>query len=1235
MKKTLLSCLVLLSSLGVAAQYSHTIQAEKLNRGVVAVKTDGGVFVSWRSLVSDDKNLAFDVYRDNVKITETPLKSKTNLTDAQGTVSSKYTVKAVLNNAVTETSAETSVWETPYMKVHLDRPAGGTSPAGGKEEQRDYTYTPDDVSVGDVDGDGQWELIVKWFPTNQADNGSQFRYTGNTILDCYKLDGTKLWRIDLGQNIRSGNHYTQFMVYDFNGDGKAELICKTAPGTIDGKGKPVLMGTDKVTDDYRTPSGDLAGVVVSGPEYLTVFNGETGAEINTIAYNPPRTIQAMTKSGWGDANGNRCERYLAGVAYLAGEGKNPSAVFCRGYYTHAYVWAVDFDGTKLTERWLHKSETKGQGLYGEGAHALTIGDVDADGCDEIIFGSAALDHDGKTLYHTGAGHGDALHLAAMDPDREGLQVFMVHEETSSSYKYDATFRDAKTGEIIWADPQSGHDIGRGLAANLTSTNRGYELFFKSYSKSENGSSSTFDVHGNLLAQKAPSMNFRVYWDGDLLDELFDARNGNDPSYPHVEKRKESLSSSNTLIDFSKYSNAWGVNGTKSTPNLQADLFGDWREEIILNDGTTKSDLLIFTTTIPSDYKVPTLMQERQYRVAVAWQNCAYNQPPHLGYNLEESFNTHGAITITSGSTKQIIYAGDEIQPISFKVLRATGIEKIDLPEGLTYTFDPATLTGTITGSVDKIGEYKFNITTTGAQDDSNATTECTINVRQNTSLELLAYFPFETVGATTRNYIKGEATAHDGVEGTAVEGKTGNALSLNGTQAYSQDSYDLIDFQSSSFTIELWMKSTASDANCYLLNKGVISPDNGSGNWVGIEYKDNKGVKELRFAIDDNVQKSETKVTEADKYFDGEWHHIVAARDAVAKTLFLYVDGELVKSDNDISGAIVTNEPLTIGNVNVNFDNGFNGMLDELSIYRGVMSAAKVKEHYTSTGNEFAAYYPMDDISDSTPNMAYGSAVSNTGSAYSTTGLKGGAMTFDDSYYLTQPIYDAINFGEKDFSIELWARSTDDDGYLFCIGTHNTSNVAGGTGNWIGLERTGGLLRFTIDDNVKKTDCTLSDASGVFDGEWHHITCVRNNAEKATILYVDGSEVARQTGVTTGAINFSASELFFIGGDDEPTAGKEHRTFAGDMDELIVYSKALTPEEVEEHYNLLRLSEIEDILSVSATARYTVVDALSGRVIRTAVGEDRTDIIDSLSQGIYLLVVEDGKSLQTYKFVKR
>ena len=348
----------------------------------------------------------------------------------------------------------------------------------------------------------------------------------------------------------------------------------------------------------------------------------------------------------------------------------------------------------------------------------------------------------------------------------------------------------------------------------------------------------------------------------------------------------------------------------------------------------------------------------------------------------------------------------------------------------------------------------------------------------------------------------------------------------------------------------------------------------------------------------------------------------------------LYVDGELVASGDDPTVEITCpDEPLVIGDVTA-FDNSYIGMLDELSIYRGVMSASKVKEHYESQAADYILYFPMDEMGATTPNLAHGEATATAGIA-SVQGVKAGAAEFDNAEYFTQPVYDAINVGESDFTAELWVKSTDDNGYLFCIGTHNTTNVAGGTGNWIGLERKDGFMTFTIDDNVTKTDCKLDDANAAFDGNWHHIACVRNFAEKTMTLYIDGKEAATASGVNTNGISFSDSELIFIGGDDELTAGNEHRTFGGAIDEFVIYPKALSAEEIEEHYNLLRLSEIEDIIANGGNARYTVVNAFNGMIIRTAVGSDREDILDSLERGVYILVVEDGKSMQSFKFVKR
>lgn len=1216
MKKIFLSCLTLFSALGLCAQgnYSPTVQAEKLDRGVVAVKTDKGVFISWRSLIDDAKGMTFDIYRGETKINDAPIASKTNFTDAEGTTGVAYTVKAVVDGQTVDTSKAVEAWETPYMKVHLDRPAGGKTPsAGGKEGSgyQNYTYTPDDVSAADVDGDGEYELIVKWFPSNQADN-SQRRYTGNTILDCYKLDGTKLWRIDLGQNIRSGNHYTQFLVYDFDGDGKAELICKTAPGTIDGQGKAVLMGSDKVTDDYRTTSGDNTGIIIKGSEYLTVFNGQTGAEINTIAYNPPRSI-----ASFGDSYGNRSERYLACVAYL--DGQKPSGVFVRGYYTQAYVWAVDFDGTKLTEKWLHKSESSGKGLYGEGAHSISVADVDADGKDEIIFGAASLDHDGSLLYRTGAGHGDALHVAQMIPGREGLQVMMPHEEKKSPYKYDVEVRDAKTGEILYYEPQSGEDIGRGLAANVSSEYPGYEWW-----------SSTGNVWGGqkiLSGAKRPSVNFRVYWDGDLLDELLDGTT--------ITKPNNKLSGVSTLLSLGQYSNAASCNTTKATPNLQADLFGDWREEIILHDGSTESDLLIFTTTIPSDYKIPTLMQDRQYRLAVAWQNCAYNQPPHPSFSPEELYSTKGTVSISSGSTNQIIYLGDEIQPIVFTVKRATGVVADNLPEGLTLDFDATTLKGSVTGKLPAVGNYTFSLTTTGNEDDENTSTEINISVRQNNAVQLIAHYPFEEVGETILNNAfpipanQVAATTAGYVPAEAVEGKVGNAIKFAGKSVVIQEPYPNLNVNGDSFSVEFWMNSTYG-ADCYLLQYGSLtkSPTT-SGNWYGFEHKNGDT---FRFSVDDDVTKTEVGISDAStRVFDGNWHHIAAVRDVAAKTLFFYIDGELVETAQDLTGPIICpGENLTIGCLtSYKGETRYTGMLDELTIYRGALSASKVKEHYEAKAAEYLAYLPLDEIVEgTTPNSVYGEA-SLVGEAdiLPVAGKKAGALELNGSNYLAQPIYDKIKLGEGNFTIETWVSTTDSDGYVFCLGSHNRTNVEGGTGNWIGIEVKDGNLILAIDDDVTKTEVK---GTSINDGEWHHVACVRDFAGKTLALYIDGEEVAKEISVATNGLNFSDTEYLYIGGDDE--AG---RALEGQFDDFVIYPAALSADEVNDHYQLYSLAQVEEILATSGPSRFTVVNAFSGIVMGSAVGEDRLDIIDNLPKGVYILVIENGKKVENYKFIKR
>ncbi len=670
----LLSAMLLYSK----AQITPVTQMEHLNRGVVALPANSGRgnFVSWRFLGTDDSATRFDLVCNGTTIA-TDLEVS-NYTDASGDSSSEYQVITKVNGEIVSTSDPVKAWGEVYKKLKLDRPAKGA--LGG-------TYSPNDCSVGDVDGDGQYEIFVKWDPSNSKDN-SQSDKTDNVFIDCYQLDGTKLWRIDLGVNIRAGAHYTQFQVYDYDGDGKAELMCKTAPGSKDGQGNYVNQAAtdEKIkaadnTKDHRTS----AGRINSGQEYLTVFKGETGAAIHTIAYYPNRNAKAELSEAAGTFNwddrsgkndkgdyGNRGERYLAATAYLDGPDRNPSGIFCRGYYTFAYIWAVDFDGQQLKTRWLHGSDSrttykwmipdennpqrltsktiKGNTcfsglnrytMYANGNHNMSIADVDGDGKDEIIWGSAALDDDGKMLYSVGFGHGDAIHLADLDPDLPGLELFDVHEE-KGTYAWD--IHDAATGEIIWKGGPSGADNGRGLAADIVAGNRGYE-FWSSYGgpeKATDRNQNPFSAQtGKQVISQKGSMNFRIYWDGDLQDELLDGTTiskWNGSSYV------------TTSLGFNGSSSC---NGTKSTPNLQVDLFGDWREEVILWSTNDNATLNIYTTNTPTTYRVPTLMHDHTYRMGICWQNTAYNQPPHLGYYLPDYIDGKltGIETVESGKWK--------------------------------------------------------------------------------------------------------------------------------------------------------------------------------------------------------------------------------------------------------------------------------------------------------------------------------------------------------------------------------------------------------------------------------------------------------------------------------------------------------------------------------------------------------------------------------------------------------
>jgi rhamnogalacturonan endolyase len=613
MKRKLI--LFFLSVMGVSGIYAQPrydmdhISREKLDRGVVAFRYGQHVVVSWRTLTSDAVGQPYDIYRNGVKLNKVPLtKGGTFFTDDQppsGNV--VYEVRGggkdgryVLNADAPE----------GYIPVRLQKPADGTTPDG-----RSFGYMANDASVGDVDGDGQYEIILKWDPTNAHDNAHD-GFTGSTLFDCYRLDGTLLWRIDMGINIRSGAHYVPFVVYDFDGDGKAELMVRTADGTRDGQGKVIgdsladyrhrpVADTQQPTPEqewgrYNRQGRPMTGRILKGPDFITVFNGMTGAAMDTQPYNPQRGDPL----DWGDSYANRSDRLLAAVGYF---GNKPSAIFCRGYYTRSVLAAWDWDGKHLSNRWTFDTNQPEWASYaGQGNHNLRVADVDGDGMDEITYGSMAVDHDGRGLYNTGMGHGDAIHLMAFDPQSTELQVWDCHENRRDG----SELRDARSGKVIF-QILSNTDVGRCMAADIDPNNPGLEMW-------SSASGGICNVRGEVIDSTARiPINFGIWWDGDLCRELLD----------HERVSKYSSRSTTTLAHFSDCA---FNNGSKSNPALCADVLGDWREEVLTRTADNRH-LRLYITPIPTKYRFHSFLAEPVYRHSVTMQNVGYNQPTNVGF----------------------------------------------------------------------------------------------------------------------------------------------------------------------------------------------------------------------------------------------------------------------------------------------------------------------------------------------------------------------------------------------------------------------------------------------------------------------------------------------------------------------------------------------------------------------------------------------------------------------------
>ncbi|MCI2956472.1 rhamnogalacturonan lyase [Agromyces atrinae] len=719
-------------------------QLEALDRGLVAVPTDEGIYLSWRLLSGEATGASetgltgtdFVVYRGDEAIAT--VTDSTTFLDAEAPADAQYRVATLRGGIEGEPSDAVAPWSDGWLDIPLQKPDDGVTPAGEA-----YTYSANDLSVGDVDGDGAYEIVVKWEPSNSKDV-SQVGYTGGTYLDTYEFDGTLLSRIDLGVNIRSGSHYTQFMLYDFDGDGRAEMMLKTAPGTKTTQFAPdgsvvaesyVTMPQEDVDagythdDDYRMSAADyrehlvqmflgwtehpevaagnwpatleeafgievaheyplsresadelvsyfidvyapgrsarnvlsaFEGFIVDGPEYLTVFEGSTGRELQTVHYEPGRGDDGLM---WGDyamsriEPGNRVDRFLAGVAYL--DGSHPSAIFARGYYTRSTIAAYDWDGTSLSQRWFvdsgHVPMTNpfNDGPHGrdgtdpefgtittQGFHSLSAADVDGDGKHEIVYGSATIDDDGSLLYSSFAtmpegsatpgeearlGHGDAMHVADIDPSRPGLEIWTVHEGGAYA-PYGSALRDAATGEVLYG-AYSGRDTGRGMIGDVRPDVPGMEV----WASMPDGSlgSGLLSATGEQLEATTPGTNQSVRWAGDGTTQLL---NGSIDQTPTIDDwtRGTLVTLEGTLTN----------NYTKGTAGLVADVTGDWREEVIVRTADSTA-LRMYSSTEPTERKMYTLMHDIQYRAEIARQNTTYNQPAYPGFYFASDVDWSG------------------------------------------------------------------------------------------------------------------------------------------------------------------------------------------------------------------------------------------------------------------------------------------------------------------------------------------------------------------------------------------------------------------------------------------------------------------------------------------------------------------------------------------------------------------------------------------------------------------
>lgn len=684
---------------------------DKLDRGLIAMKVETGVFLSWRLAGEEYYGTEFNVYRDGTKLNDTPL-AISCFTDKGGTVSARYTVRAVVNGEEQEPCKAVAPWNNSYKEIKLTH-------LGIKSR-----LCPNDATCADVDGDGELEILIKYDNIDEMEQ-SYPKYgptiggvvTGEySIFECLKLDGTRLWWVNCGPNMGDfQNNEQNIMAYDWDGDGRAEAVMRAADGTVIHMADGTTYTVGNAAKNVRGATGGGTNwFVTTDGEYLLYLDGLTGRPYQCIPYPLRRLEQGETdlNRAWGDGYGHRCSKHFVGAPYL--DGCKPSIFLARGIYTRHKMIAYDVDPNThtLIERWRWTCNANGP-WKSQGYHNYGVADVDMDGRDEIVFGSMVIDDNGYGLSTTGLGHGDAQHCSDFDPYRHGQEIYACLE---NSPVWGNNYRDATTSKV-YHHHAGNRDDGRSMAGNFTNAFPGA----LGCSATEGAISTITNEGVSGLVADGVHTNFRIYWDGDLCEETFNSLNGK-----------------NTEGCVAKYGSWTPIytcvgsmtnNDTKSTPCFQGDIFGDWREEIIMR--TAANNIRIYSTPIPTEWRNYSLWHDHQYRNAMVWQMCGYNQPPHTSYFLGEMegitqapppLTTTGRIVVANGETIDAAMDGQHVLVsgnANMNVNIAVGVQ----PSVLTFntpTWVQGTAPSECTTKETKINRTVYTCTATGGGLSGNA-----------------------------------------------------------------------------------------------------------------------------------------------------------------------------------------------------------------------------------------------------------------------------------------------------------------------------------------------------------------------------------------------------------------------------------------------------------------------------------------------------------------------------------